>query len=141
MEDQKLHLEVASKLENLPEVRDFIADAMKSLGFGSEKEIFEVQVAVDEACTNIMKHAYPGTAGPIIIDCSGSGNEFKIIIRDKGKSFDPKSVPEPDTKAPLEKRKIGGLGIFLMKAYIDKLDYTFDADAGNELTMIKYIGK
>jgi anti-sigma regulatory factor (Ser/Thr protein kinase) len=105
--------------------------------FGIETGVFEVQTAVDEACTNIMKYAYSEKGGTITITCEIQGNDFVVTIRDKGKPFDPSSVPQPDLEAALDKRKIGGLGIYLMKKLVDNVNYSFNAEKGNTLVMRK----
>ena len=104
---------------------------------GVEEGIFEIQVAVDEACTNIIKYAYSGKGGIIIVTCEMKGNDLVITIRDKGKPFDPASVPSPDLGPDLDKRKIGGLGIYLMRKLMDDVSYSFDAEKGNTLVMRK----
>lgn len=107
-----------------------------------ETGVFEVQTAVDEACTNIMKYAYPEKGGVITVTCEMQGNDFVVTIKDKGKPFDPSSVPPPDLEADLDKRKIGGLGIHLMRKLMDDVSYSFDAEKGNRLVMRKMlIGK
>jgi len=102
---------------------------------GIDAGIFEVQTAVDEACTNIVKYAYSEQNGAIIVICEKQGNDFVVTIRDNGKPFDPSSVPLPDLDADLDKRKIGGLGIYFMKKLMDKVSYSFDTKRGNSLVM------
>jgi serine/threonine-protein kinase RsbW len=104
---------------------------------GIETGVFEVQTAVDEACTNIMKYAYPEAGGIIIITCEVRGKHFIVTIRDKGKPFDPSTVPPPDLIADLDKRRIGGLGIYFMRTLMDNVSYSFDAEKGNTLIMRK----
>jgi serine/threonine-protein kinase RsbW len=99
-------------------------------------------MAVDEACTNIIKYAYSEEGGVITLTCELQGNDFVVIIRDRGKPFDPSSVPPPDLEADLDERKIGGLGIYLMGKLMDDVSYSFDAKKGNTLVMRKMlIGK
>ena len=78
--------------------------------------------------------------GKIEIDCSKSGDVLKIVIHDHGKPFDPSSVPEPNVKADLSERKIGGLGMYLMRKLMDEVIYEPSAETGNVLTMIKRMG-
>lgn len=134
----QLELKVKAKLENLAVIGDFITKAMKQLGI--EQETFPVELAVDEACTNIIQHAYSGDSEkPIRILCSKPGNDLVIKIRDWGKPFDPDSVSPPDTESELFERKLGGLGIFLMRKVMDEVRYAFHARKYNELTMIKHL--
>lgn len=140
MKGKRFELEVDSKLESLPIINDSIAKMLKGIGAG-ERTIFEVQMAVDEACTNIIKHAYSGEEGPITLICELVDDEFVVTIRDRGKPFDPSSVPVPDLHADLDKRRIGGLGIHFMRKMMDEVSYDFDAEKGNKLTMRKRLAK
>ena len=129
-----------ANFHNLDEIRDFVGESARQAGF-SEKEIYSIQLAADEASTNIIEHAYAGIEnGKIEIGCSITGGELKIVMRDNGKSFDPSSVPEPNVKAELSERKIGGLGMYLMRKLMDDVVYESFPDAGNTLTMIKRKG-
>jgi serine/threonine-protein kinase RsbW len=130
-------LKTDAKLKNLSVIADFISSSMSQLGV--EAGVFEVQTAVDEACTNIIKYAYSKGVGIITINCEMQGNDFVVTIRDKGKPFDPSSVPPPDLEADLDKRKIGGLGIYLMRIMMDDVSYSFDAEKGNTLVMRKML--
>jgi anti-sigma regulatory factor (Ser/Thr protein kinase) len=129
-----------ANFDNLDEIREFVGEVARQSGF-SDKEIYSIQLAADEASSNIIEHAYAGMGeGKIEIDCSISETEMKIVMRDHGKSFDPSTVPEPNIKADLSERKIGGLGMYLMRKLMDEVSYESSADAGNVLTMIKRIG-
>ena len=70
-----------------------------------------------------------------------TASDFIVTIRDRGKPFDPSSVPPPDLEADLDKRRVGGLGIYFMRKLMDEVNYTTDADKGNELTMRKRLPK
>jgi anti-sigma regulatory factor (Ser/Thr protein kinase) len=129
-----------ASFDNLDEIREFVGEAARRGGF-SDKEIYSIQLAADEASSNIIEHAYAGVGnGKIEIDCSISETELKIVMRDHGRSFDPSTVPEPNVKADLSERKIGGLGMYLMRKLMDEVSYKSSADAGNVLTMIKRTG-
>lgn len=130
-------LEVEAKLENLAVISDFIVDSMRNFGF-AERKICDVQLAVDEACSNIIKYGYPNTqedVGLITIICSTRGNEVVIVIRDRGTPFDPTTAQPPDLTANWEERAIGGLGIHFMKTLVDELTYEY-RDGKNVLTML-----
>jgi len=129
-----------ANFHNLDEIREFVAETARQAGF-SDKEIYSIQLAADEASTNIIEHAYAGIEnGKIEIDCSIEGDELKIVMRDNGKSFDPSSVPEPNVKADLSERKIGGLGMYLMRKLMDEVTYESLPKTGNVLTLIKRKG-
>lgn len=139
MKDNQLELEIEAKPENLSVVADFIATAMRQLG--TEQDMFEVQTAVDEACTNIMLHAYSGKGGVMSISCELQDKDFIVTIRDNGRHFDPTSVPPPDLQADLKERSIGGLGMHLMRRLMDDVSYAFDAEKGNKLVMRKTLAR
>jgi anti-sigma regulatory factor (Ser/Thr protein kinase) len=127
--------------DNLDEIREFVGEEARQVGF-LEKEIYSIQLAADEASSNIIEHAYAGVEdGKIEIDCSTAKGELKIVMRDKGKSFNPSSVPEPNVKADLSERKIGGLGIYLMRKLMDEVSYESSVEGGNVLTMVKRMEK
>ncbi|MFZ5908804.1 MAG: ATP-binding protein [Chloroflexota bacterium] len=129
-----------AKFQSLDEIRQFVAGLAQQAGF-SGKEIYSIQLATDEACTNIIEYAYEGEGdNKIEVNCTWSGEEFNIVICDWGKSFDPSSVPEPNLTDDLSRRKIGGLGMYLMRRLMDQVDYRSIPDGGNILTMSKRKG-
>lgn len=128
---------IDADFENLDKIREFVAEPARQFGF-SDKEIYAIQLAADEACTNIIEHAYADTnKGKIEITWTISGGELKIVMRDFGKSFNPASVPEPNIDADLTERKIGGLGMYLMRKLMDDVTYESSPDGGNTLIMSK----
>ena len=134
-----LDFKVEAKLENLPQIADFISHATQKLGLNESKG-FDVHVAVGEVCENIVRYSYPeDKKGAIEIECKLKGDDFIVITKYQGKPFNPNSVPPPDINASLEQRKVGGLGIYFMKSLMDEIKYSFDAKKGNELIIIKKI--
>ena len=127
-----------AKFEFLDEIRDFVGDIARQSSFGS-KEVYGIQLATDEAASNIIEHAYEGIRdGVLELSCGFQGGEITIVLVDHGEPFDPSEIPMPDLKADLSERKIGGLGIFLMRKLMDEVRY--DSQPGknsNTLTMIK----
>lgn len=139
--DGWFELKIESDLKNLEVVSDFVTKTMRALGAKNEKDVFAVQLAVDEALTNIIEHAYVGQkTGKITVRCklSESKKEFTVKLLDSGKPFDPRTVATPDTEAELEDRKVGGLGIFFMKRYVQTVKYASRVKE-NELTMSKIL--
>jgi serine/threonine-protein kinase RsbW len=124
------------RYESLAAIADFIRTEACSCGLGN-KEVFELETAVDEAVSNIIEHSYGGEdIGDITCrsDCQPIGLE--IILEDQGQPFDPTCVPIPDISAPLEDRKNNGLGIFMMCQLVDKVDFDFNKSR-NQLTLFK----
>ncbi len=131
-------LTVEGRAENLATIADFIAAAAQAAGL-NEKTSFEVRMAVDEACANIIRHSYGGSEeGEIALRCELVEGDFVITIRDQGQPFDPDAIPPPDLECGLADRSEGGLGLYFMRCLMDEVHFHFDSE-GNELTMIKKI--
>ena len=130
----RFELKIEGILENLSLIGDFIGDSMRGFGL-DEHKTFDVQLAVDEACTNIIEYGYANEGGMIDIACQRRGDEIIVVIKDRGKPFDPTSVQPPDMNASLEERKAGGLGIYFMKKLMDEVRYEFK-EGKNVLTMV-----
>ena len=129
-------LTVDGRLKNLATIADFVVKAAQASGL-NEKATFEVQLAVDEACTNVIEHSYRGEEkGEIALRCELADGDFVITIRDHGQPFNPEDVPLPDLKCSLAERCIGGLGLYFMRRLMDEVRFHFGAE-GNELTMVK----
>ncbi len=127
-------------LENVPLAIDCATQWALKAGC-DEKALYEVQLAVDEACANVVLHAYRGMPpGDMEVSCQVNDQVLVIKVRDWGRTFDPCTVPEPDLDAPLEERTLGGLGLFLLKKVMDHIQFTFDPESGNELVMTKRLG-
>ena len=136
---RKFHLEVTSELSNLSVVADFVVKAARASGL-NERQTDDVHMAVDEAVTNVMEHAYRGRSdGRILINCERRDDEFTVEIQDFGKLFDPSKIRTPRVHGPLSRRTIGGLGIFFMKQLMDNVEFTSDVKNGNRVRMVKLI--
>lgn len=133
-------VQFSAKFEFLDEIREYVGEIARESGFG-DKDVYNIQLATDEAASNIIEHAYEGvTDGVVEISCGMKGKELQIVLVDHGEPFDPSEVPLPDLKADLAERKIGGLGIFLMRKLMDEVHYHSNPDKSNVLTMIKRKG-
>ena len=129
-----------AKFEFLDEIREFVAQVAREGGF-TEKEIYSLQLAADEAASNIIEHAYEGIAnGSLDINCNMQGDKLVITMRDSGRPFDPSKVKQPNLKADLSNRQIGGLGVYLMRKLMDEVSYVSNSRTGNLLTMTKRRG-
>jgi len=125
-----------ARFEYLDEIRQLVAEVASQHGF-SDKEIYSLQLAADEAASNIIEHAYEGvTDARFEVSCEGRGGALIISMRDTGKPFNLSAVKEPNVKAKLSKRKIGGLGVYLMRQLMDEVLYE-SIGAENVLTMTK----
>ncbi|MGD8751845.1 MAG: ATP-binding protein [Anaerolineales bacterium] len=125
------------RYENLARIEKFFAEAATKAGLDSAS-IYAVKLAVDEACTNIIEHAYGGEdRGKIQCSYEIMEDGLRIILRDWGDSFDPSKVPEPDFSVPIEELKPRGAGVFLMKKLMDEVQFDFTTEEANVLQMVK----
>ena len=101
----------------------------------------QMNLALEEAIVNVMSYAYPeGTKGYVDISAQSDGNILKFVISDSGIPFDPTIQEEIDTSLPLDQRRIGGLGIFLVRKMMDSVKYEY-RDEHNVLTLKKKLNK
>ena len=130
-------LTVLAQEGQLGRVRDFVVAVCEDAGFG-QREIANTKLAVDEACTNIIKHAYTdkSEAGEIGVLAEIDVGKVSIHLRDRGKHFDFASVKDPDLDQYVETGKKGGLGVFLINRLMDAVEYRSTA-TGNELILTK----
>jgi len=134
MDDNTLTIESAI-LEDIPRIVEFVVNWLQRRGL--DKYVFALETAVDEASTNVVKYAYGGKGGFYQISCALSGADIIVTIRDHGDKFDPGSVPLPEVGSQLDDRKVGGLGIYMMKKMMDHVDYSFIDGEGNRLELVK----
>ena len=134
----KSELVISSSTDNLSLVRSFIEYHGRELEL-ADKEIAHISLAVDEACTNIIKHAYNYSKnGKIKINIDKKKDKLSVRLTDKGSHFDPSIIPEPNIEESQKMKKGGGLGMFLMKKIMDEVEYNAKGK-GNELILIKYL--
>ena len=130
---------IKSKTEHLLDVREFISSAAQRLGF-SDEETSKIVLAVDEACTNIIKHAYQYDPNKEIrISINTTKGALEILIEDEGKSFNPLTVKPPDLKQHLKQFRRGGLGVYLMKTLMDEVEYNLNPGKKNVVRLLKYL--
>jgi serine/threonine-protein kinase RsbW len=130
---------IKSKTDNLAVIRDFIKSAANESGF-SEDTVGKIILAVDEACTNIIKHAYKNSPeGNIFIKIKFNDPKFSVSITDEGSHFDPNRVPEPDLREYYKEKRVGGLGVFLIKKLMDEVDYSTLSGNKNQVILVKYL--
>jgi serine/threonine-protein kinase RsbW len=135
----KFHLKLPAKSENLDIIRKFVASIAENNGFNDD-EIYQIELAVDEACANVVRHAYRGlnVAHPeILVTVRTHKNGIEISIVDRGKGFDPDKLPTPDMDEYLKKMKPGGLGVHLIKSLMDKVTFSIKPGVRNEVKMVK----
>ena len=122
---------------SLAAICEFVTASAETTGLDA-RAVYAVQMAVDEACTNIIEYAYGGEGrGDIECTCQTNDDGLTIILRDQGSPFNPECIPEPDRDATIQECKIGGLGLYFMRQLMDKVNFEF-TDSGNILTMVKH---
>jgi serine/threonine-protein kinase RsbW len=134
-------LVLPGKFENLVKISDFVRQAATEAGLDSFA-VYQVETAVDEACSNIIEHAYGMEGlGDIECTCQVKPDELTVILRDWGKPFNPAKIRPPNVNAPLKKRQAHGLGLHFIRQWMDEVHFDFTGETGNVLTMVKRKGK
>jgi anti-sigma regulatory factor (Ser/Thr protein kinase) len=139
---QPIRLSLASTPAHLPIVRAGVGEIARLVGF-DEKAVDAVVLAVDEAMTNIIKHAYDGrndqpieAAFTALSEAADGGPAgLTIVLEDRGKPVDPAAVRSRD----LDDVRPGGLGVHIMGCCMDRVDYTPREGGGTRLTMTKFL--
>jgi anti-sigma regulatory factor (Ser/Thr protein kinase) len=136
----KRQLIVPAQHDQLAQLATFVAVAAAEVGF-DETQVNRIELAVDEACSNIIDHAYKGDTGSIQLEVEiEPQHQLTIVLIDQGQSFNPDHVPAYAPCTSLDEVKIGGLGIHLMRQAMDDVCYEFGVPGiGNRLTMKKQL--
>jgi serine/threonine-protein kinase RsbW len=135
----KKRLSVKSTTDNLSRIRNFIKQLSAQAGF-DDSSTNKIALATDEACTNIIKHAYKySKVGKININAAFTKKKLRISITDEGSHFNSSKVPEPDLQKYYDEKRVGGLGIFLMKKLMDEVKYSQTPSNRNKVILIKYL--
>ncbi len=139
--ERKFTLHVPSSTENLALIREFVSTIGQQAGL-DESEVGKLTLAVDEACANVIEHAYGHDATKeVIVRATFDDESLRIDVEDAGRGFDPQSVPPAELERLVAERKSGGLGMRLMRSLMDEVRYEIEPGKKNELHMIKRIRK
>jgi serine/threonine-protein kinase RsbW len=129
----------AAERESLADFRELIESACKRHPAVDDVIRYDLKLAVDEACTNIIAHGYTGmNPGSIILTLELDQRQVVMTITDFGHAFEPGEALMPDVAAGLEDRPTGGFGLFLIYQTMDEVRYEADED-GNRLTLVKWL--
>jgi serine/threonine-protein kinase RsbW len=120
-------LTVRSELRELDKVRAFLKANLAGLEL-SEEDAYKVELSLVEMCSNIMRYAYPGDRGEIVVSTWQEGGKFYLEVRDKGVPFDPRQVKRPTLREMISREQMGGLGIFLARKLMDGFLYRREDD-------------
>ena len=135
MPGDRLELVVPATLDSIERVSIFLESTLEDAGLDMI-ESARIQLAVEEAVTNVINHGYGGSDGEILITTDIESSQVMITITDTGQEFDPTSIPPPNVTADLDHRNIGGLGVHLIRSVMDSVSY-IRHDNKNRLMMIK----
>jgi anti-sigma regulatory factor (Ser/Thr protein kinase) len=134
-------LHVPSSTENLAMIRDFVASIGAKAGF-DDSEVARITLAVDEACANVIEHAYSSDeTRQVTIRATLDSADLSFEIVDDGRGFEPSQVSEDDVAELIRQRKSGGLGLRLIRAVMDDVQYQIIPGEKNELRMVKHINR
>lgn len=128
---------IPSATRHLGAVRQFVAERAEAEGL-PENTVQELRMAVEEACANVIEHAYAGdTSREIDVTVIADAERFTVRIRDEGKPFRPETYAAPDVRKLIKRRRSGGLGVHLMRRLMDQVEYRTRAGT-NEVRLTKY---
>lgn len=123
-----------ARLESLSAFIDGVSESAREKGVG-EEIIGRIQLALEEALVNVFCHAYPESPGDVVVELRREGrHRLSIEITDWGTAFDLAGATAPDLSLGVEERKVGGLGIFLIRQMTDAMDQRRKGDS-NILTL------
>ncbi|WP_244545709.1 ATP-binding protein [Fodinibius roseus] len=127
---------VEASTEHLSEVRDFVAEHAAAFGF-NQQEVADIRLAVDEAYTNIIKHAYQNNADETVeIELGYNNTKFWVTLLDTGNTFDVTKYSKPNICQRIKEKKRGGVGVYLIRKLMDDVEYQTE-DATNTIRMTK----
>lgn len=134
-------LDVPSSTQNLALIREFVSRIAAQAGLG-EAEVGQLELAVDEACANVIEHAYgEDKTKQVMIRAVFDEDTLRINVIDTGRGFIPGDVEQTDLKDLIAKRRTGGLGMRLIKRLMDEVHYDIEPGKRNELRMVKKLRK
>ncbi len=135
--ERRFHLQVPSTTENLAMIREFAAHVGAQAGL-DESAVSRLELAVDEACANVIEHAYGSdTTQEVTVRAIFDEETLQIIVEDTGRGFDPTRVPAEDLRTLVAERRTGGLGMQLMRSLMDEVHYEIVPGQKNQLRMVK----
>jgi serine/threonine-protein kinase RsbW len=127
---------VPARLDSIRQVIGLASELAKQAHL-SDKAIYQCRLALDEACMNIIEHAYEfDPSGEIEVVIEASGGRCTIQLTDFGASYYPNTVPDPAVGKPIEEVTPGGLGLYLMRRVMDEVRY-IPGPRSNCLVMVK----
>lgn len=130
-------LKIEAKLENLDPLLAFVNTELEAVHC-PKKTQNQIKIAVEEIFVNIVHYAYQPALGFALVRTASGDSEIRIDFEDTGKPYNPLDKADPDITGAVEDRLVGGLGIFLVKNIMDKVEYRFEGSR-NLLSIVKTI--
>ncbi len=135
---EKLQIALPAATESLLVIRRFVEDACSQAGI-DDSASYDIKLAVDEACMNIVEHGYAGMdPGSIIVSLQYGTRKLVVRITDFGHPFEPCEPPQPDPQAALS-GQAAGFGLYFIYRSVDSVGYEA-TESGNTLTLVKDLG-
>ena len=130
-------LTIAAIVENIGTVTAFVDEQLEALNCPMKAQM-QIDIAIDELFGNIAHYAYSPEVGTATVRVEVEEEPMAVVITflDQGVPYDPLTAEDPDTTLSADERKIGGLGIFMVKKSMDEIDYRYQ-DGQNILTIKK----
>jgi anti-sigma regulatory factor (Ser/Thr protein kinase) len=122
MDESNREKSFAAQQGQIPAALEFITANAKEAGL-SGTGILKLRLVAEEAVTNVCNYAYPDRAGTLEIRVAGSAGHLTVTISDEGKPFNPVELAQPDVSLGIEERPVGGLGVFLIRKFVDEIAY------------------
>jgi serine/threonine-protein kinase RsbW len=136
MSGAELDLTLPAVAASLPSFQAALDQVCARAGIAAEIRN-DLQVVLDEVCSNVFKHAYSAPGGTLRLTVRRLSDAIELTFTDQGRAFDPLSLPAPDLTLPLDERPLGGLGIHLVRQMTDRQSYRHSPVEGNRLSLTK----
>jgi len=138
-EKKKKYLIVTPSISEFLEIiRDFIKKIASNVGF-IEEDVYKIQLSVDEACTNVINHAYDEITRSVMrVEVKVDEEKMDVSVIDYGRGFEPNIIKSPNMREYLKEYKRGGLGIHLIKKLMDEVKFSDTPFKKNKITMTIY---
>ena len=139
--EQRFTLLVPSSTQNLALIRDFVSNVGLQAGLGDD-DVAKLELAVDEACTNVIEHAHRGDLSKdVVVRATFDERTLRVEVVDTGEGFDPAKLPQENLEQMVAKHRSGGLGLRVMKSLMDEVSYEIVPGDTNRLRMVKKLRK
>lgn len=144
----KMQIATPGNVSYLGYIRTIVADLARQMGF-SESEVAKIEMAVDEACSNVLEHAYAHDKQwlwqhrepEMRLEIRTEDGRLVVEINDHGERFDIDRYHPPPLEDRIEEMACGGYGLHIMRRFMDEVHDSSDPQTGNTLRLVKYLKK